>query len=116
MQLAAQLHHRRGFSLVELLMAVAVISMLAAIGIFTMGSINDDARQTMARRNAQSFAQMVASARAVGVEFHSSTKEGILAELVKGVRGQLNMQPETRTALLHFCSLDAGGNIIVRQV
>jgi prepilin-type N-terminal cleavage/methylation domain-containing protein len=123
MKRTTSLHQHRGFSLMELLMAVAVISMLAAIGMFTLSSVMDEGQQTVARKNAQSFSQIVAAARAAGAEFHSTTKEGMLSELIAGVNGagqfshtkfQLNVQGAARASLLKLCTLDAAGHIVVQ--
>lgn len=101
-------------------MAVAVISMITAMALFGMTSFMDGSKESVTRKNAQSFAQMVAAARAVGIEFKLNTKEGILAELVQGIQGKgafaditfrLNLGDGERAGVLRVCTLDATGHI-----
>jgi prepilin-type N-terminal cleavage/methylation domain-containing protein len=122
MKLAAQTSTRRGFSLVELLMAVAIISMIAAMAVFGLSGLTDRSKETVVRRNAQSFAQMVANARAAGVEFRATTMEGIMAELAEGRNGagvfsdtkfSLSIAVDARAEVLRICTLEPTGLIRV---
>ena len=54
---------QRGFSLVELLMALAVISMLAAVAIFNLTGVMGAGKEAAALRNAQQFCETYAAAR-----------------------------------------------------
>jgi len=54
---AVQLRHTRGFTLVELLIALVIISILAAVAIPAYSSKVRQARQTDAQRNLMSLAQ-----------------------------------------------------------
>jgi type IV pilus assembly protein PilA len=86
------LRHRKiqGFSLVELLVVIAVIGILAAIVIPALLSDASEAKAATARRNAQTIAttaQMALSSGDTTVK-NSPTMEAAIAKLADGVRGQ----------------------------
>ena len=80
----------RGFTLVEALLAVAVIGVLAAIGIVSMMGIVRSAGNSKDRRNAQSVSALYSSARAAGATFSSlsADKVGVVNELIEGKAGK----------------------------
>ena len=78
---------KAGFSLVEMLVVIAVIGIIAAIAVPTIGNITKQANISKAKRNAQNLASVYSSAVAAGASFASSDEDGIVGELVTGVYG-----------------------------
>ncbi|MEM1441775.1 MAG: prepilin-type N-terminal cleavage/methylation domain-containing protein [Verrucomicrobiota bacterium] len=68
---------KAAFSLVEMLVVIAVIGIIAAIAVPNIGRINDSAKDATYRRNAQNIASVFASAQAAGHDFSAG---GTLAE------------------------------------
>lgn len=75
------------FSLVELLVVIAVIGIIAAIAIPNIAGITAQADTAKAQRNAQSLASTFASARAAGNATAFATKEAAVTAVVGGVNG-----------------------------
>lgn len=74
---------KAGFSLVEMLVVIAVIGIIAAIAVPNIGRINDSAKEATARRNAQNIASVFASAQAAGLRFGgTSTKAADIAKAI----------------------------------
>ena len=114
----------RGFSLIELLFAVAIISMLAAVAVFNLSSSIGCTKVTKSRSNAQSICHLYQSARSVGAKFRSTTKEGILEELIAGKKGsgafassefRLELGGEEKAAALSYCQFDRAADAMVFQ-
>ncbi|MEZ5330188.1 MAG: type II secretion system protein [Verrucomicrobiales bacterium] len=79
----------RGFSLVELLVVIAVIGLIAGIAIPSVSKVTDKAKTATAQKNAQMICSLHSSARSAGAGFVSSTRGGIIDELVIGVTGTI---------------------------
>ena len=110
-----------GFSLIELLMALAVISMLAAMVIFNLSDVTTAGKQAASLRNAQELCEIHAAARAAGVQFRAVTDDGILDELIEGRKGQgvfatsefrLPLGQKEKQAVLKQCAYDARTGIL----
>ena len=83
MKIRAQKAANTGFSLVEMLVVIAVIGIIAAIAVPNIGRINDSAKDAPYRRNAQNIASVFASAQAAGVDFSaSSTAEADIIDAI----------------------------------
>ena len=64
---------KAGFSLVEMLVVIAVIGIIAAIAVPTIGNITEQANNSKAKRNAQNLASVCASAVAAGADLGTSS-------------------------------------------
>ncbi len=72
-----------GFSLVEMLVVIAVIGIIAAIAVPNIGRINESAKEATARRNAQNIASVFATAQAAGLRFGgTSTDAGDITQAI----------------------------------
>ena len=80
---------KAGFSLVEMLVVIAVIGIIAAIAVPTIGSITAQANENKAKRNAQNLASVYSSAIAAGsTAFTGDTDAGVIVgKVVTGVNG-----------------------------
>ncbi|MCG8601434.1 MAG: prepilin-type N-terminal cleavage/methylation domain-containing protein [Verrucomicrobiales bacterium] len=78
---------KAGFSLVEMLVVIAVIGIIAAIAVPNIGRINDSAKDATYRRNAQNLASVFASAQAAGHDFSNGGKrkeKAIIQQMITG--------------------------------
>ena len=67
---------KAGFSLVEMLVVIAVIGIIAAIAVPNIGRVNDAAKEATYKRNAQNIASVFASAQAAGYDFSKAGGTG----------------------------------------
>ncbi len=73
------------FSLVEMLVVIAVIGILAAVAVPNIGRINDAANESKNRRNAQQLSSVCNAAQAAGHDFVSGTDvSATVAAIVTG--------------------------------
>lgn len=78
---------KSGFSLVELLVVIAVLAIIAAIAIPNFASIAHSSRYAKNQRNAQNIASAYNSARAAGWNENQSSTEDAVAAVVQGIVG-----------------------------
>jgi len=110
---------QRGFSLVEVLVVIAVIAIVSAIAIPTMTRILENSKATTARRNAQLVAGVASQAMHAGNTslMTAATKEDAVAMVAAGVTGEntfesiqfkLPMSAEDQQAALPYLVYDSG--------
>ena len=74
----------KGFSLVEMLVVIAVIGVIAAIAIPSIGNINASAKTATAQRNAQSVVSMYQAGQAAGVAWGTTDAATSIAAVIAG--------------------------------
>ncbi|MES2469193.1 MAG: prepilin-type N-terminal cleavage/methylation domain-containing protein [Verrucomicrobiota bacterium] len=83
----------KGFSLVELLVVIAVVGVIASIAVQAMGGFFGTTKRTKVRQNTQTLAWVFANARACGATFVSYDKDSVIDALTgpSGVNGRGSM-------------------------
>ena len=111
----------RGFSLVEMLVVIAVIGIIAAIAVPSIGAINDKANAAKAKRNGQTIASLFNASRGVGASYASSDTSGIIDELVIGKSGielggsefkMSSLSDEEKLAAMDYVSYDSASDLM----
>ncbi len=79
------MHKRNGFSLVEMLITIAVIGVIAAIAVPSISSVRKNAQASKDKRNAQELASIFEAASAAGVNFSGGDEHAVVASIAAGV-------------------------------
>ena len=115
---------RAGFTLVELLVTIAILVVISSISLGVMAGINRNAEDTKDKRNAQTVAALYASARAAGATFISPPNDlpGRINELIAGRYGGGNlasslfqlspMAPQELAAVVQRLELDGQSDVL----
>lgn len=82
------MHHKAsGFSLVELLVVIAVIGLIAAIAIPQISKITDKAQIASDQRNAQNIVSVYGASLSAGATYSATTLTEVISALEAGVNG-----------------------------
>ncbi len=87
MKTALNKNKKAGFSLVEMLVVIAVIGIMAAIAVPVIGNMTAQAKTNKAKRNAQNAASVWAAAAAAGATLTALDEDAALDLLNTGVTG-----------------------------
>ena len=84
---------KRAFSLCEMLVAIAVIGMIAALAVPSLAGILHQGCSLKTTRNAQTIATTYSAARAAGATFKNASTDlrGMVTELFEGKHGAGHM-------------------------
>lgn len=74
----------QGFSLVEMLTVVAVMGLIAAIAIPSLGKVNDGAKRASSQRNAQNLVSVFAAGAAAGIKWAGTDRNTKIQAVVTG--------------------------------
>lgn len=74
----------KGFSLVEMLVVIAVIGIIAAIAIPNIGSVSGSAKTATAQRNAQSIVSLYQYGTAAGIAWSGADRNTKVASVITG--------------------------------
>lgn len=92
--------------------------------LFNLSHLKGDSELVKIRKNAHSLCSLYQAARSAGVTFQSTTKEGILEELINGKEGtgsltgtrfQLPLAAREKSPTLALCHYDATSDMLVMR-
>lgn len=104
---------KKGFTLVELIIVIAIIAILAAIAIPKFGQIRTDANLKADQANAKSVATAVAQAVANGATSTNAVDATKSDSYIKYIDGGKAIKSKTNPSNTLTASIDANGNITV---
>ncbi len=110
---------KKGFSLVEMLVVIAIIGVMAAIAVPQISNFTDAANKGKAQRNAQNLSSVCSAAQAAGLDFVSTdlvttVNAVVLGSTVTGGAfdgeyfGVPNMNVDERTAAAQYLDINSG--------
>lgn len=108
---------KQGFSLVELLVVIAVIAIITGIALPSLAGFNNQANFTKNERNAQMIAELAAAARSAGATNQWNTAEELIEDLENSLSVPVGsetvvfridpMDEEDRTSAAQFLEVDS---------